>query len=186
MATTNTMADSEQIIRNLVQGKPDSEVTALLTCLHSLCVVRFGPEVVSSSSAFYSGAPADDLTHYNREALIEEMIRLHTFGITRGICLIDASTNIDKDTESQMQPFIALFDVLRQQRLNHLETVGEIQVDALMERKYANRRIARLQEQVSALQEANEHLDNLLVIRRDDDVDARRDNDIHIIPTLDS
>ena len=54
-----------------------------------------------------------------------------------------------------------------------------------MERKYANRRIARLQEQVSALQDANEHLDNLLAIRRDDN-DARRDNDIHIIPVLDS
>ena len=180
------MADSKQIIRNLVQGKPDSEVTASLLRMHSHCMVRYASEMICSSSAFYSEAPVDDLTDYTREASIEEMIRLHTFGITKGICLIEALGNMDEEMEIQMQPFIALFDALRQQRLNHLETVGEIQFDALMERKYANRRIARLQEQVSALQDANEHLDNLLAIRRDDD-DARMDDDnVHIIPVLDS
>ena len=152
------MADSEQIVRDLAQDKSAGELTALLTRVHSLCTVRYGSGVVSSSSAFYTDAPADDLTHYNREALIEELIRLHKFGITKGICLIDALSNMGKDTESQMQPFIVLFDALRQQRLNHLETVGEIHCDALMDRKYANREIERLQEQVSALQNDNDRL----------------------------
>ena len=121
MATTNTMADSEQIIRNLIQGKPDSEVTASLLRMHSHCMVRYASEMICSSSAFYSEAPVDDLTDYTREASIEEMIRLHTFGITKGICLIEALGNMDEEMDIQMQPFIALFDALRQQRLNQLE-----------------------------------------------------------------
>eukprot|EP00986_Skeletonema_menzelii_P006961 scaffold2632_cov124-Skeletonema_menzelii.AAC.9 len=180
------MANSEKCIRNRVQDMPDSEVTALLMSLHALGMVLFAPEIVCSSSAFYSEATVDDLCDYNREASIKEIIRLHTFGITKGIYLIETLANMDKDTESQIHPYIAFFDALRQQRLNHLETVGEIQFDALMERKYARNQIDRLRRQVLALENANDHLGHLLAIRRDDDDARRDDDDVHIIPALDS
>ena len=182
------MANSEQIVRNLVQGKPASEVSALLMHMHSLCMVSYASEIICSSSSFYSEAAVDDLTDYSKEASIEEMIRLHTFGITKGICLIDALINMDEEMETKIHPYIAFFKAQQQQRLNHLNTVGEIQFDALMERKFARNQIDRLQRQVSALQDANDHLDNMLAIRRDDD-NARRDDDdvhVHIIPALDS
>jgi len=179
-----TMANSEQFIRNRVQDMPDSEVTALLMRLHALGMVWFAPEIVCSSSAFYSEATVDDLSDYNREASIKEIIRLHTFGITKGICLIEILANMNKDTESQIHPYIAFFDALRQQRLNHLETVGEIQFDALMERKYARNQIDRLRRQVSALENANDHLGHLLANRHVDDA-RRDDDDVHIIPALD-
>jgi len=80
------VGSAKHVVQLLVEGKDDNELLLLTTLTqhhsHSICMVRWPTATLSESTNYYATADLED-SNYNREGMIEELIRLNEFALEK-------------------------------------------------------------------------------------------------------